>query len=274
MTLKETINTLKISAIAIPTADRAVRVTGTDAKSWLQGQISQDMRELSESHSIIGCLCNPKGHIQTILHLYQTGSELITITPHPEILLHRIEEFVIMEDVSASLIQEPVSSIQGATATGHFARNRYGHGGFDTIEISNQSHIPTVQSDALEIAAGIPRFGIEIGNKTLPPELGPAFEQTTISYTKGCYVGQEVIHRIHSRGHTNKTWVGLIANQPFIQTTVTHNGIDVGTIHRSAEHPDFGFIASATLKNVAIAPGTQVEIGDVTATVKQMPLLG
>jgi tRNA-modifying protein YgfZ len=274
MTLEEIIKSLKTSAISYPTADRAVKLTGTDAKTWLQGQISQDIRELSETHPILACLCNPKGQIQTILYLYQTGSELIVITQHPEILLNRIEEFVIMEDVSATLIPEVVSSTQGATATGQFPRNRSGYGGFDSIGISDQPQLPNEHIDALEIAAGIPQFGIEIGNKTLPPELGSAFEEGTISYTKGCYVGQEVIHRIHARGHTNKSWIGLTSDQPFEQTAVTLNGVTVGTIHRAAKHPDFGFIASATLRNEAIEPGTQVQVGDVIATVKQMPLLG
>ncbi|MFX6234584.1 tRNA-modifying protein YgfZ, partial [Acinetobacter baumannii] len=68
--------------------------------------------------------------------------------------------------------------------------------------------------DQLELRAGNPRLGGDTTQKTLPPELGPAFESRTVSYTKGCYMGQEVLMRIHSRGHTNRTWVCLTSAEP------------------------------------------------------------
>jgi len=273
MTLADTIKTLKTSAMLLPTEDRAIRLTGIDAKLWLQGQITQDIRNLSASNPIHGCLCNPKGQIQTILNIYESDSNLIIITEHPQILIDRIDQFVIMEDVTATLLDEPIISIQGANATGQFARDRSGFGGFDSFASPslpplNPEHLP-----ALEITAGIPRFGQEIGKKTLPPELGPAFEAQHISYTKGCYVGQEVIHRIHARGHTNKSWVALTGTEPFTDSQVKAQDQSIGIVHRSAPHPEFGYIASATIKNAFIEPGTTVSVGNANYTVAEMPLL-
>jgi folate-binding protein YgfZ len=124
------------------------------------------------------------------------------------------------------------------------------------------------------LEAGIPRFGIDTNDKTLPPELGPHFESNHVSYTKGCYTGQEVLMRMHSRGHTNKTWVGLKASAPISPgTRVSYEGKDVGTVHRAALSPAFGHIASATLRNEATAEGTKVQAGDTAAEVVTMPFL-
>lgn len=274
MTLAETLQMLKTSALQVKTDDKAVLLKGTDVLSWLQGQITQDITQLESQRVISACICNPKGQIQTTLTIHQQSeSEFIAILPKPEVLIERVENFVIMEDVSAKLVGRPLFSIQGKGSKGHFSNDRTGYGGFDTFDTSDLPIIPQDHLSAFEIAAGIPRFGFEISPKTLPPELGDQFEKQNISYTKGCYVGQEVIHRIHARGHTNKTWVGLIADQPFQGPIVVNNDQAVGAIYRSAQHPVFGFIASATLKNEAAVQGTQVQIGGITATVKLLPLL-
>ncbi len=273
MTLAETIKTLQTSALSFPTKDRALKITGADAKSWLQGQITQDIRLLA-TQSISSCLCNPKGQIESIVHIHEEEDHLILITEQPTVILQRIEDFVIMEDINATLLDFPVSTLQGVSASGSYCQDRTGYSGYDTLTTSDIPNGSVEHLSALEIAAGIPRFGIEIGAKTLPPELGPHFESQHISYTKGCYVGQEVIHRIHARGHTNKCLVGLIADKPIEPGSVTFEGKEIGSVHRSAPHSEFGFIASATLRNEATSNGTQVQINGVTATVQQLPLLG
>lgn len=61
----------------------------------------------------------------------------------------------------------------------------------------------------LRYEAGIPQAGVDWSERTLAAEMGPAFVQRHISHNKGCYVGQEVLMRIHARGHTNRTWVPM-----------------------------------------------------------------
>ncbi|MFQ3611901.1 MAG: hypothetical protein SNJ72_10460, partial [Fimbriimonadales bacterium] len=61
----------------------------------------------------------------------------------------------------------------------------------------------------LRYEAGIPRYGVDMTERTLASEMGKPFEASHISYTKGCYVGQEVLMRIYARGHTNRTWVPM-----------------------------------------------------------------
>ncbi|MFW5697790.1 MAG: glycine cleavage T C-terminal barrel domain-containing protein [Fimbriimonadaceae bacterium] len=120
---------------------------------------------------------------------------------------------------------------------------------------------------------GIPRFGVDTHDKTLPPELGPEFDRKHVSYAKGCYTGQEVLMRIHSRGHTNKTWVGLRADKPLpTSAKLSSNGQAVGEISRSAYSPAFGFIGAATVRNQASAPGTTLQLEEAGTKVEVVRL--
>jgi glycine cleavage system T protein len=118
--------------------------------------------------------------------------------------------------------------------------------------------------EALEIArieAGIPVYGRDMSDTTIPVE---ANLQEALSYTKGCYVGQEVIARIDARGHVNRRLVGLILDG----TTVPEPGAKIVTPQR-----EVGWITSAThspalQQNIALGyvrrevwePGTQLEV--------------
>lgn len=267
MGLTDTISHLRSGALRFPTSDQAIRITGRDAISWLQGQVTQDLAKLAEG-PVSACLCLPTGQLQTLLRIAETGDGLLVVTPHPELLLQRIEDFVIVEDV-AGMNLGPVSSTQGMGSTGLVFHDRSGFGGYDSIERDGDPEIPAEQIHALEIAAGIPRLGVDTSAKTLPPELGPAFEAEYVSYTKGCYVGQEVLHRIHARGHVNRQWVALVSDSPIPSGELPGTGV----IHRSATHPDYGYIASATLRSESAKPGTGIDLGTTAALVSAMPLL-
>jgi len=69
--------------------------------------------------------------------------------------------------------------------------------------------IDDMLAETLRYEAGIPKSGIDYTERTLAAEMGEAFVRSHISYTKGCYVGQEVLMRVHARGHTNRTWAPL-----------------------------------------------------------------
>lgn len=145
-----------------------------------------------------------------------------------------------------------------------------------------QTGIEDVNEEALFIArleAGIPWFDIDMNEKTLPPEMGPDFESKFISYSKGCYTGQEVLMRIHSRGHTNRTWMALMLDGPAQPgDVITHaSREDAGVITSAAESSRFGFIAGAMLRNEAAAEGETILVrrgcGEVEGEVVRMPLL-
>lgn len=81
---------------------------------------------------------------------------------------------------------------------------------FQTALIATEClRIDDALAEVLRYEAGVPQVGVDTSERTLAAELGEPFVRSHISYTKGCYVGQEVLMRIHARGHTNRTWVPM-----------------------------------------------------------------
>ncbi|MCB0825728.1 MAG: hypothetical protein KDC26_06025 [Armatimonadetes bacterium] len=255
-----------------------IEISGSDAFTWFQGQITQDMRKLLDSKHISACLVSATGQLQSLLKIYASDNKVQVITDQPSELIRRLDELVILEDVQYEIKAENFWSFQGGPPrenTG-LPNNRTGLGGYD-LPFEKPNITQTLSPELFNLISlehGIPLLGIDTNEKTLPPELGSAFDQEYIAYDKGCYTGQEVLQRIHSRGHTNKTWVGLVCSElPQVGDEVQFEEKDVGTVHRVAVSPTLGPIASATLRNQATTPGTQVQIGMISAEVREMPLL-
>jgi len=133
-------------------------------------------------------------------------------------------------------------------------------------------------ADVLRIEAGVAVFGPDMDQETIPLEAG--IEQQAISFTKGCYVGQEVIIRVLHRGHGRvaQKLVGLLleAGQdvPAPGTVLQAAGKEVGAVTSSAESPALGRpIALGYLKRDFVAPGTIVQLPAGTATVVALPFV-
>ncbi len=132
--------------------------------------------------------------------------------------------------------------------------------------------------DLARVEAGRPRYGVDMTEATLP---GEAFESTglmerAVSFTKGCYTGQEVVVRIAHRGHVNRHLRGVLlgdAPVPAAGTTITHpdTGKEIGTI-TSADVSELAgqTIALAWLRREA-GPGDRVDIAGVAGTVAELP---
>jgi folate-binding protein YgfZ len=120
--------------------------------------------------------------------------------------------------------------------------------------------------DALETArieAGIPRFGADLDETTLPPEAG--LDATAISYTKGCYIGQEVLNRIRTIGHVNRTLVGLrlpagTAALPARGDKLLREGKEIGVLTSAARSPVSGNIALGFVRREHAEPGTELQL--------------
>ena len=128
--------------------------------------------------------------------------------------------------------------------------------------------------DALRIAAGIPRFGVDIDSKVLAPETGQAAR--AISRRKGCYIGQEIVARIHARGHTNRTLAHFHfapdASVPDALLPIEADGREVGRITSAATGPDNGLVvALGYIRHEFAEPGTAVLVAGQTAHVAALP---
>lgn len=310
--LEEDALRVRVSAGFWPLASWSwIEIVGDDRKGWLQGQQTNDLRTLEPGGSLELCFCSPTGQLLADGKLWDFGDSYVLGLPTggAETVLRRFEEMVFLEDVRAQPLG-PVTAVtvQGASATARLSElvslpsldsgvgemaglslrclrsDRSGVGGWDllldgsadaALQILGERFpsVPPAAVGLLRIEAGIPLLGVDTDSKTLPPELGPAYQEAHISYTKGCYTGQEVLMRMHSRGHTNRTWMGLVCEE----------AVRAGDAVRSPRRPDagkvtstVGRVAAAMIRREAAFAGEEVEVetfaGTVRAELRAMPM--
>lgn len=133
-------------------------------------------------------------------------------------------------------------------------------------------------ADALRIEAGVPQFHRDMDEETIPLEAG--IESRAISFSKGCYVGQEVIIRVLHRGHGRvaRKLVGLVLDggePPPAGSPIAAEGREVGRVTSSTRSPAVGRpIALGYVQRDYTAPDTVVAVGDVRAVVTALPFRG
>jgi folate-binding protein YgfZ len=134
--------------------------------------------------------------------------------------------------------------------------------------------LPGVQAppegrEVARVAAGVARVGVDTGPSTLVQEA--ALEDRAVSFTKGCYLGQETVARLQFRGRANRALRGLLLETaPEPGAPVTAGGREVGRVTSVARTPDLGAIGLAILRR-EVAPGDEVEAGGATGRVADLP---
>jgi tRNA-modifying protein YgfZ len=122
--------------------------------------------------------------------------------------------------------------------------------------------------DALRIESGLPRFGREMTTDYIPLETGL---WNDVSFTKGCYIGQEIIARMESRGKLAKRLVKLQPAAPLeVGATITAEGKSVGSITSTAVLPD-GPVALGYVKTAVLDAGKELMVGETAVTVTTLP---
>lgn len=301
--------------------DLVLSVEGDDRRTWLHGQVTNDVLGVHQGGSAALSVLKPTGQIVANGRLWNAPESLVLVFPHtpPHPLLERLELMIILEDVRVENVsaQSDLISVQGPKATEVLAKeltlptldwgkadvggadvvllrhDRTGEGGWDLLFPRDArpyveallSELPLVseqEADLLRLEAGIPMRGKDYNEKTLAMEMGHAFIEERLNFDKGCYTGQEVVERIRSRGHTNRTWVGLRCEAPIEAGTRLFlaedaadatAGDDVGQVTSAGLSPLFGAIAAGMVRNVASRPGTPLLAGDVPCMVQSLPFL-
>jgi folate-binding protein YgfZ len=133
-----------------------------------------------------------------------------------------------------------------------------------------------VGSEALElfrIAAGIPRYGQDIRERDLPQETE---QSRALNFTKGCYIGQEIVERIRSRGNVHRKFTGFVLQGPLPApgTKVQADGKEIGEITSVASLPvssgDLPVALGYVRREIGVK-GKEVQVGDIRATVSELP---
>jgi len=129
--------------------------------------------------------------------------------------------------------------------------------------------------EILRVEAGLPRAGSEIGLDTLPAELD--LVERAVSFTKGCFTGQEVVTRMHSRGRVGHRLVGVAlgerASLPAPHTPVEVAGAKVGELTSVVRSPSQGTIALAIVRRGAEAPGAEARVDGAGARIVALPFV-
>lgn len=205
----------------------SLRVTGADAATFLQGQFTNDLQNTSPAKATYGLWLNQKGKVLGDSFVRKMSAEDWRIVSYfsPMATLHaRLEAYVIADDV---ILEDLTATTVGVTLLGTLTAQEMG-GGPEAWEFAGrrmpETHTEIIFSTTAElevtprlaggvsltseemelkrIAAGIPAVPTDIGPADLPNEGG--LEATAISYTKGCYLGQEVMARLKSMGQVRR----------------------------------------------------------------------
>jgi folate-binding protein YgfZ len=184
-----------------------VQVSGPDAASYLQGQLSQDLRPVQVGQSAWTFLLQPTGKVDVLARVWRTAEEtfvLDTDAGFGDTMVARINRFKIRVKADVSPLPWRCIAIRGATApTGGLVS--WGEG-YDLLGegVEPPADVPEGSADdllAARIEAAWPAMGAEIvPGETIPAETG--ITDRAVSFTKGCYPGQELVERMDSRAVT------------------------------------------------------------------------
>ena len=212
-------------------SDRAkFRVIGKDRTRFLNGQLTNDILGLHSGSAIYACALTAKGKLCADLFVAATDENhyLDTEPVLRESLASRLEKYIIADDVTLEDVTSQFGLFHLIDSQGPGAfeglevfqnlSTRFGQPGFDlwfpvgqaasVLERLQQHPIGAEAVETLRIEHGIARWGSELSENVLPNEAD--LDKRAISYTKGCYLGQEVISRIKSLGHVNRHLRGLL----------------------------------------------------------------
>jgi folate-binding protein YgfZ len=276
------------TAAAAPFDRDAVLVSGPEAGTYLQGQLSQDVEHLAPGTSAWSFLLQPAGKVDALLRVTRTPDGdwvLDTDGGFGDALVARLRRFKLRTKADIVPLGWRALALRGselpavaAPAGGLAAPASWpGLPGTDVLGEDPEvpAGVPTVEAELLEVArieAGVPKMGAELTESTIPAETG--WVERTVSFTKGCYTGQELVARIDSRGsNVPRHLRGLLLSGPgHAGTAILSGERKVGEVTSVAQSPALGWVALAYLGR-AVAVGDEIQLdGGPSGVVRELPL--
>lgn len=295
-----------------------VILSGKDRVRWLNGMVTNNIRDLQPGHGNYSFVLTPQGHIQSDLYAYNRGDYMLLGTEkfQAQPLLERLRKYIIMDKVELEDVSERLTAVgvQGPKAREVIDQAGLGAPEVDPMEVKDfewqgmglsvtrmasekfltyelwvgtenalklwdalvAAGALSVGMDALEmfrVAAGIPRFGLDIKENNLPQETG---QMQALNFNKGCYIGQEIVERIRARGNVHRTLAGLVVDgaPPSLGSKVMFTGKEAGEITSALRVPSGAgerTLGLGIIRREAAKPGTEVQIGEAQAVVAELP---
>jgi folate-binding protein YgfZ len=285
-------------------------LTGPQAAAFLNGQVTNDVEALVPGEGLYAAFLTPKGKMLGDVRVLRTAAgELLLDTERIALqaLFDVIRRGVIgwdaelhkrtLQTALLSLIGPRAREVAGAADAG-LPETEHAHreariagapvrlvataGGVDVLCDAEQAasvrdalvaagavEASEAAADVARIEAGRPRYGVDLDDSTIPQEAG--LNERAVSFTKGCYVGQETVARLFYKGKPNRLLRGLRLSAPVAGGTPLRLGErEVGRVGSVAVSPTHGPIGLALVRREA-EPGTALEAGDATAEVVELP---
>ena len=309
------------SASGMYSLDRVqIALGGEDRVRWLNGMVTNNVRDLAAGHGVYAFLLSPQGRIQADLYAFNLGEKLIVETESAQAgkMLEIFDHYIIMDDVEVENRARRIAVLGVAgpnaaklLAAAGFAgedlpplelRNATWHGHQITIVHGDNPLLPAyelwvdaeaktelqqalaqagaieIHDEALEmlrIASGIPKYGTDIRDRDLPQETA---QDRALNFSKGCYIGQEIVERIRSRGAVHRMLTGFEVEGtiPAPGFRVQHEGKDVAELTSVAVIPTRAGDRSVALgygRKELMAAGRVYAAGETTVRIASLPFM-
>ncbi len=294
-----------------------VSLRGNDRVRWLNGMVTNNVRDLAAGHGVYAFLLNPQGHIQGDLYAYNRG-DCITVDVEQSQLdkvLGIFDRYIIMDDVEVTGLGDlsavgltgpkavevlggagialpdlqplqvadltwnntPVTVVRGdnpgIASYEVWVAKESASALMEAIRTAGATPVSPNALDLLRIARGLPRYGQDIRERDLPQET----EQVrALHFSKGCYIGQEIVERIRSRGAVHRKFTGfeIQGELPAAGAKIELDGKEVGEITSAASLPvgeSDRRVGLGYIRREIGTPGKKVSVGGREAVVAELP---
>ncbi len=294
-----------------------ITLTGSDRVRWLNGMISNNVRDLATGHGVYAFLLNAQGRIQADLYAFNRGESVLVDTERTQRdkVWQSFDHYIIADDVEMTDVSDKITALG---LTGPKSRAVLERAGVPVPELTylqfaavewQQIAVTVVRAEEeakeswqvwiapehvtalwdafvtagakpagssalnlFRIARGIPQFGQDIRDRDLPQETG---QTRALNFTKGCYLGQEIVERIRSRGAVHRQFTAFAVEGPLPGpgSKIQADGKEVGEITSGAILPlpagdravGFGYLRRE-------AVGKELHAGEAQLAPTQIPI--
>jgi folate-binding protein YgfZ len=280
-------------------------LTGPEAKAFLNGQVTNDIEALEPGRGCYAALLTHKGKMLADLRVVDTGEELLLLCERSALqaLFDALRRFKVGFDCELhkrtlecgliSLIGPRAGTLVGAVGEDEHANAPSVIAGAEVLLVRTDVGIDVIcdsvdtdriraalidagavpagepEAEVLRVERGRPRYGVDLDESVIPQEAG--LNERAVSFTKGCYVGQETVARLHYRGKPNRHLRGLrLGEQVEPGTELRLDERGVGRVTSVAASPRFGPVGLAIVRREA-QPGDVLDAGGVRAEVVDLP---
>jgi folate-binding protein YgfZ len=228
-----------------------VRVSGPDSQAFLQGQLSQDVDTLQPGSTRLSLLLQPNGKVDAFVRVSCIAQEAYLLDVDAgwgDAVVDRLQRFKLRTKAD-------ITRVGGWQCIAELQESAIVEEIIDDIDVEG---VPgdLEEYEMLRVKAGIPAMGHEIDDSTIPASLGQGVIDGAVSFTKGCYTGQELVARMDSRDATAPTKLVGVVGDVAVGDPIQIDGRDVGRVTSAAR----GFALALVRRDVELPAGPLVAL--------------